>query len=92
MYDVSRAPEMRREMLQLQRWAGRGREEEGTRKVWVAAPQEQDTVRLRGDMGGGGVEVGEGWVGVLWGRELGVTPLLLGVRKLRYEGCDFLSW
>lgn len=47
MYEVSREPEIRREVLQLHRCEGIGRVVVGMLKVWVAAPQEQDTVSSR---------------------------------------------
>lgn len=43
IYEVNRVPEMRREMSQLQRCVGSGREDIGTLKVWDALPQWQDT-------------------------------------------------
>lgn len=47
MYEVSKDPEIRREVSQLQRCDGNGKDATGTLKVCVAAPQEQDTVSSR---------------------------------------------
>ncbi len=47
IYKVSSDPEIRREVSQLQRWEGNGKDDVGTLNVWVAAPQEQDTVSSR---------------------------------------------
>lgn len=41
---------MRREMSQLQRWEGGGRDDNGTWKMWVAALHEQDTVSCLDDI------------------------------------------
>ncbi len=47
MYEVNREPEIRREVSQLQRCEGKGRDAVGTVKVCFDAPQEQETVRYR---------------------------------------------
>lgn len=47
MYEVSREPEIRREVSQLQRCEDSGRDAMGMLKIWVAVPQEQDTVSSR---------------------------------------------
>lgn len=47
MYEVSREPEIRREVSQLQRCEARGSLDSGTMKLCVAEPQEQDIVNSR---------------------------------------------
>ena len=47
MYEVRREPEMRREVVQLQRCDAIGSFEFGSVKVWVAEAQEQDKIRER---------------------------------------------
>ena len=47
MYEVSREPEIRREVSQLHRCEESGRDAVGTSKMWVAVPQKQDTVSSR---------------------------------------------
>lgn len=60
---------MRRDMLQLQRLVGRGKEEVGRVKVWCTVPQEQDRDRAF-NLGSVMVLflewVGKGWVRESW--------------------------
>lgn len=47
MYEVRREPEMRREVLQLQRWEGRGSLVMGMLNVWVVELHEHATISSR---------------------------------------------
>lgn len=47
MYDVSKEPDIRREVSQLQRCVTSGSLETGMLKLCVAEPHEHETIRLR---------------------------------------------